>query len=226
MPKPNFKELCDASSKAGEYRDCSVKAVALCCGVDYATAHATLKAKGRKNRRGTPRMVTWAAVDALGYEAQRLNITAAKTMTTLPAAMKELGFDKGRYMVFVSGHVAAFVDGALEDWTKGRRHRITHIYRIVPKGTPTLSVLDIAKGAMKNKKPTFPGVTAKVTRPYLAGCIIARHGLEAGVTQAMVKELDELYGKPNAAESLFCLKNAWHAARGYAEAQKRIQASN
>ena len=29
----------------------------------------------------------------------------------------------------------------------------------------------------------------------------------------MVTELDEAYGKPNATESQFCLKNAWHAAR-------------
>jgi len=53
------------------------------------------------------------------------------------------------------------------------------------------------------------------TRPYLAGTIIAKHGLAAGVTDAMVAELDEAYGKPNPTESQFCLKNAFHSARGY-----------
>lgn len=66
------------------------------------------------------------------------------------------------------------------------------------------------------KKPKAPGVLAKVTRPYLAGQIIARHGLAAGVTDAMVAELNEAYGKPNDVESTFCLKNAWHACRAYA----------
>ncbi len=65
------------------------------------------------------------------------------------------------------------------------------------------------------KKPTTPGVRAMRSRPYLAGVIIAKHGLAAGVTDAMVAELDEAYGKPNPTESTFCLKSAWHAARGF-----------
>ena len=64
-------------------------------------------------------------------------------------------------------------------------------------------------------KPTVPGVRPMRTRPYLAGTIIAKYGLAAGVTDAMVAELDETYGKPNPTESKFCLKNAFHAARGY-----------
>ena len=59
------------------------------------------------------------------------------------------------------------------------------------------------------------GVRPMRTRPYLAGVIIQQHGLAAGVTDAMVAELDEAYGKPNPTESQFCLKNAWHAARGF-----------
>ncbi len=50
---------------------------------------------------------------------------------------------------------------------------------------------------------------------FRAGTIIAKHGLAAGVTEAMVAELDEAYGKANPTESQFCLKNAWHAARGF-----------
>ena len=63
--------------------------------------------------------------------------------------------------------------------------------------------------------PAVAGVRPMRTRPYLAGVIIAKHGLAAGVTDAMVAELDAAYGKPNPRESQFCLKNAHHAARGY-----------
>ncbi len=66
-----------------------------------------------------------------------------------------------------------------------------------------------------SKTPTVPGVRSIRTRPYLAGTIIAKHGLAIGVTDAMVAELDEAYGKPNPTESQFCLKNAWHTVRGY-----------
>jgi len=64
-------------------------------------------------------------------------------------------------------------------------------------------------------KNTIPGVRPTRTRPYLAGAIVAKHGLAAGVTPAMVGELDKAYGKPNPRESQFCLKNAWHACRAY-----------
>jgi len=70
----------------------------------------------------------------------------------------------------------------------------------------------------KNTPPEttrIPGVRETRTRPYLAGTIIAEHGLEAGVTEAMVAELDDLYGKTNPAESLFALRNAWHSIRGF-----------
>jgi len=80
-----------------------------------------------------------------------------------------------------------------------------------------------AKPQTKNatpKKPTVPGVRPMRTRPYLAGAIIAKYGLAAGVTEAMVAELDEAYGKPNPTESQFCLKNAWHACRAFSGVSK------
>lgn len=64
-------------------------------------------------------------------------------------------------------------------------------------------------------KPKAPGVAAKVTRPYLAGQIIKKHGLAAGVTDAMVAELDAAYGRANPTESRYRLSEAWHVARGY-----------
>ena len=63
--------------------------------------------------------------------------------------------------------------------------------------------------------PSVPGVRPTRTRPYLAGKIIAKYGFTAGVTEGMVAELDAAYGKPNPTESQFCLKNAFHAARGF-----------
>jgi hypothetical protein len=65
------------------------------------------------------------------------------------------------------------------------------------------------------KKDRVPGVRPMRTRTYLAGTIIAKHGLAAGVTEEMVAELDAAYGKPNSSESQFCLKNAFHACRGF-----------
>lgn len=65
------------------------------------------------------------------------------------------------------------------------------------------------------KKPTVPGVRPMRSRPYLAGVIIAKYGLEAGYTPEMVKELNELFGKENNIESEGRLAGAWHSIRGY-----------
>lgn len=70
------------------------------------------------------------------------------------------------------------------------------------------------------KAPSIPGVRETKTRPYLAGVIIAKHGMDAGITEAMAAELDTAYGKKNPTESLFCLRNAWHAVRGHADQSK------
>jgi hypothetical protein len=63
------------------------------------------------------------------------------------------------------------------------------------------------------KKPALPGVRPMRARPYLAGTIIAKHGLAAGVTDAMVAELDEAYGKPNPTERVLLEKCASRRAR-------------
>lgn len=72
------------------------------------------------------------------------------------------------------------------------------------------------KAAEEKKAAAIPGVRETRTRPFLAGVVIANHGgLKAGVTEEMVQELDELYGKENPSESMFTLRNAWHAIRGF-----------
>jgi hypothetical protein len=65
------------------------------------------------------------------------------------------------------------------------------------------------------KEPGIPGVRESRSRPYLAGIVIKKAGREVGITKGMVDELDTAFGKVNPAESLFCLRNAWHAIRGY-----------
>ena len=37
---------------------------------------------------------------------------------------------KGKYLLFVSGHVLAMVDGEVLDWTQGRRHQVKGYLKI------------------------------------------------------------------------------------------------
>jgi len=61
----------------------------------------------------------------------------------------------------------------------------------------------------------FPGIHSIRNRLFCAGEVIRKHGLKAGCTDAMVKELDKLSGKPNMVASKSQLTLAWHSINGY-----------
>lgn len=74
------------------------------------------------------------------------------------------------------------------------------------------------KPAKEQKEKDSPeGVRNSRSRPYIAGLVIKKYGIEAGATQKMADEIDAAYGKPNPKESMFVLRNAWHAIRGWIE---------
>lgn len=67
-----------------------------------------------------------------------------------------------------------------------------------------------------NKKPKVPGVAANTrTRAYHAGCVVAQHGHANGIVPGMITQVNEAYGDQNDIESGICLRNAWHAIRGF-----------
>lgn len=76
-----------------------------------------------------------------------------------------------------------------------------------------------ATPAPAHAAPKVPGVAVNAkTRYYFAAKIIKKYGLEAGVTDAMIAELDAMYGKaPNVVESSIALRNAHHTLRSAAE---------
>lgn len=85
----------------------------------------------------------------------------------------------------------------------------------MPKAAKPEATQDAAPKPEAKPKPKPAGVAFAKTRPYVAGLILRRHGLAAGVTPAMIAEVDAEYGDANPRESSFCLRNAWHAARAY-----------
>lgn len=71
-------------------------------------------------------------------------------------------------------------------------------------------------GQPKDATPTVPGVNlAHKGRNFYAGQLYAKHGLEAGVTDALVAELDKLVGKNNPVQSRFDLAASHAALRGF-----------
>lgn len=141
MMKTTYRTASVDSVGHRETNDCGVKALAIVCEVPYARAHAALKAVGRRDRKGTTHRQLMAAAQSLGFlVGDPEKPPKAKTMTSLPTALREAGLLGNRYIVWVPGHIAAFAGGKVEDWTSGRRHRIEAIYRVerVPTWTPRI----------------------------------------------------------------------------------------
>jgi hypothetical protein len=65
-----------------------------------------------------------------------------------------------------------------------------------------------------NGKPAGVRPSNKIV-PYLAGAVLKQHGLEAGVTEQLIGELDKARGKKKPDEAKALLAWAWHAIRGY-----------
>ena len=126
----NFEKVKNESFKANESNDCAVKAIAIACNVPYKVAHKALANLGRRNRRGTLNSTIHTAIKQLGFNLECITFKVkAKTVTTLAAdrAVKD-----GFFVAFVRGHIAAIVNGQIEDWTEGKRHRVRLVYKITP----------------------------------------------------------------------------------------------
>lgn len=127
----NYSKTVTKSNEYRENNDCSVKAVSITCDVSYTVAHKALKAQGRASRQGVTIYMIRDAVKSLGYE-MKIIPHSARTMSTIH---RERSTQKGYYMALVRGHVASIVNGKVEDWTEGRRHKVTTLFKVTPKAT-------------------------------------------------------------------------------------------
>lgn len=124
MSIQQYSELRNVSKEHRERNDCTVIALALLTGTEYKEAHQAMKLAGRKNRcaakHGTVRKV-------LGKQRKIITWPVdAKTAITLPRELPS----EGMFLVQMTGHVAAFINGELCDWTEGKRKKVKAVYRV------------------------------------------------------------------------------------------------
>lgn len=138
-----FNSLCNETVARNEKNDCSVKAVALVCGVSYDVAHAEMAKQGRKNGRGAQTTAIELACIALGKRIEPINpkhkIAAypgvhknlQNVTTHHPARFPDVWKDGKTYLAYIRGHVLAIVDGQVHDWTLGRAKRVYRIREVL-----------------------------------------------------------------------------------------------
>lgn len=124
-----FAEMRSASLAAGEHNDCTVIATALVTGWSYEDARRYTAELGRKPRSGFRTALIAGALERDGFGVTPVPAARAGgaqyTMTTIGRRYRS-----GRYFVRVKQHVAALIDGQVLDWTAGRRHRVTHVWKV------------------------------------------------------------------------------------------------
>lgn len=123
-----YSEIRAKMSKTDK-RCCGPIAVAIVCGVTGRRAQNAMALFGRQRGRGSQTYQILGAVKAFGFEVRELTkhpITKCKTVRTLGKNTPK----RGTFLVFTARHVLAVKDGVVQDWTDGRLHRITAIYRV------------------------------------------------------------------------------------------------
>ena len=163
MNTQTFASTKTDSLAFNEKNDCAVKAIAISHNVEYSQVHKMLKAEGRVNRQGTYRHQQEAVSKLLG----------ATFIDTIPRkagggqiTVSTIGryFPKGRHMVFTRGHVLALVDGVVQDWTAGRKHRVLNVWTItLPTTQPVIKPVAVkpAPKMTPTQKPTSKPVAVK-----------------------------------------------------------------
>ena len=127
----NFDKAMKFSRDANEHNDCTVKAISIACDVPYKVAHKALANQGRRKRCGSYWHQQSKAIKSLGYKVEAVQHTAK----TINQVKSDEVVQQGYFLAYVRGHVAAVVNGKVEDWTDGRRHQVKVIYKVTPTAT-------------------------------------------------------------------------------------------
>jgi hypothetical protein len=138
-----YQAMNERGKVIGDGRDCSVKVVAVACGVTYDEAQEALLVSGRGVGRGAYHHHISAAVRMLGrnvvrddnfirsrLERLRNNSYVVKNLTTRQLAMFPELAAGGTFLLYTSGHVVTLKDGVVHCWSATRPLYIRAAYRV------------------------------------------------------------------------------------------------
>jgi hypothetical protein len=114
---------------------CALVATAVAFDIGFKESQQYYDNAGRRRRTGTSILQINRVVDklklsqAVNVEQEKPSIyTNGKTMTA-GNCIKYLD-DDCNYIALTSGHALGIREGKVEDWTAGRRHHITKLYKV------------------------------------------------------------------------------------------------
>ena len=126
-----FQAACKEAANYREHNDCSVKAATIISGKPYWHIHSLFADRGRKHRHRTPQKISREVIeDDLKMETVEIFPRKPCGGRFTPITIGKY-YPQGKYFVFTRGHMFALVDGKVIDWTKGRRHRVIKVWKVI-----------------------------------------------------------------------------------------------
>jgi len=146
----SYKQIREDARDYREGNDCTVVAVSVACGIEYAEAHSLLKAAGRRKGKGLHEQYYHKVIRDLGFTIDRINLRS-KTVRTVE---QELAHHHGHQIVMirVRGHVLVWNGKEIVDWSAGRMHRIVEAYIIYKDTPPVASPVPVPERKSLNRK--------------------------------------------------------------------------
>ena len=138
MPRARTTFETAIASKArkslDETNDCTVISLAVAAKLPYEIAHELLKERGRKHRRGSwPHHVT-DAIKSVRGKVTKLDIEVLRKKNNnhglTPNNIVKVLSKYRNYIAYTHNHALAIRKGKVEDWSTGRRLRITSVYEV------------------------------------------------------------------------------------------------
>ncbi len=114
-----------------ETNDCGVISTAIVARMTYKAAHALMALYGRPAKRGSYGHDQRMAIQSQGFTVEQVKNDRQKSGSKYTPKTIGEKCKRGYYLCYCNGHVFAVVNGIVEDWTDGRQHHITAIYKIV-----------------------------------------------------------------------------------------------
>jgi len=122
-----YEDMKTVAKSIGESNDCAVKALTIVSDMHYSYIHALFAHFGRRHGKPTRKIITLQVLREL--QVSVVDVTAnfkAKTIRTLARELPEVG----RFLIWTSGHMVAYRNGKICDYTEGKTHRIIKIMKV------------------------------------------------------------------------------------------------
>lgn len=134
-----FRKVLDADRFENERRDCAVRSLAIASGLTYTGAYKLCAEAGRHARRGFHNLRFIQVLRRTGFR-ECANLKGATIADALPA------LTHGRFVLYVSGHFMAVVEGVHMDMLnclESKRRRIRWVYKLEDTSRLVSSILEL-----------------------------------------------------------------------------------